>query len=295
VRISAQGKVNYQNAAGKTAVHFAAVGGHLDVIRLLLSSGASCQLADNQGRSARDYAHEKGQRDAASLLAQVAEKEGYEQGNNDDTAQVRLTFENLDNAAIEKKAELDRRYEARRRAEKEQRVLKEKEQRELKDNPRPPCSAGLGGGDDGRAWAPIGDDDGFFQGKIPRGGAPKVDKGVGRKKEEFAGAVRGGGGKGVRVPGEEDAMLSPRRGDGSPADNLEFLEKELQTIVGMEQVLSATRSPFRSLSRALALAPALALALSIYHTHTHIHTHTYTHTHTHTHTHTGQEHAAVAM
>ena len=250
-------------------MHFAAVGGHLDVIRLLLSSGASCQLADNQGRTARDYAHEKGQRDAASLLVQAAEKEGYEQGNTDDTAQVRLTFENLDPAAIERKAELDRRYQARRRAEKEQRVLKEKEERELKDNPRPPCSAGPGGGDDGRAWAPIGDHDGFFQGKIPRGDVPKVNKGVGRKKEEFAGAVRGGGcgggGKGVRVPGEEDAMVSPRKGDGSPADNLEFLEKELQTIVGMEQVRS--------------LSLSLSLSLSI----------------THTHTHTGQEHAAVAM
>jgi len=62
-----QGKVNYQNAAGKTAVHFAAVGGHLDVIRLLLASGASCQLTDDQGRTARDYAHEKGQRDATRV------------------------------------------------------------------------------------------------------------------------------------------------------------------------------------------------------------------------------------
>jgi len=246
-----QGKVNSQNAAGKSALHFAAVGGHVEIIRLLLSSGASCKVHDEQGRSARVYAEEKGQREAATVLSRAEDIEVKEALYMEDSNQVRLTFEKLDTAVVRRKAEMDRKYEERRRAQRQQQ--------------RPPKTADPGaGGGGGGMWVPIGDDDEFMgfggQGPVPR--VPKAaNKGVGRKKEDFAGAVRAGGdgdankgGRAPRVPDEVGGAggggveLSPRREGGSPAENLEFLDKELQAIVGMDNVKKLLRSLCKKVS-----------------------------------------------
>ena len=155
----------------------------MEIIRLLLLSGACRRLHDEQGRTSHDYAEEKGQREAAAALI-TADGEKEQQQLIDNTDHVRLTFEKLDPAAVKAKAELDRRYEQRRLAEKEK-----KENLKV----RPPRSAESGAEGDGGRWVPIVED-GFFQGKVPRlFKVDKVEMGVG-KKEDFVCAVRGGGG-----------------------------------------------------------------------------------------------------
>jgi ankyrin repeat protein len=51
-----------------TAVTIAAGAGHWDIVRLLAERRADLRLGDGSGKTARDYAHEAGNREMAALL-----------------------------------------------------------------------------------------------------------------------------------------------------------------------------------------------------------------------------------
>ena len=54
--------------AGQTALHFAAVGSHLDMIRLLVKKGADLNARDANGTSPLDHAVWRGYLDATAVL-----------------------------------------------------------------------------------------------------------------------------------------------------------------------------------------------------------------------------------
>jgi len=58
-----------------TPLHFAARGGHVDVIRTLLAKGADANLKSKGGRTALDLAKEKNQTDVIELLQKHSAKE----------------------------------------------------------------------------------------------------------------------------------------------------------------------------------------------------------------------------
>ena len=60
---------------GATALHHAAIKGHLKIVRLLLAHGADLQLKDTNGRTPLMAATEQGQTAVVELLKQaIAEK-----------------------------------------------------------------------------------------------------------------------------------------------------------------------------------------------------------------------------
>ncbi|MHC4741617.1 MAG: ankyrin repeat domain-containing protein [Planctomycetota bacterium] len=62
--------IEHRNDYDKTPLFEAAIRGHVDVIELLLASGADAGAKDGSGRTAFDWAIDKGQNQAAELLRQ---------------------------------------------------------------------------------------------------------------------------------------------------------------------------------------------------------------------------------
>ena len=233
-----QARVNSQNTSGKAALHFAAVGGHVSIIRALIAAGADPHLEDEQGRCARQYADNKGQHHAAVALQRFegpqkkwddAGINDREQDDHDDCSAVRLTFEKLDHIAIQEQAELNRRYEDRRRrifpAEKSKHTDKE-----------------------GGLWIPIGDGDASFRGRIPRLSSRNEKKTLAKKFSRPAG-------RGVceqkgeeNKPGFELVSGPKSNAVASLNSNMNFLDKELQDIIGVDHVKNSLRSLCKKVS-----------------------------------------------
>jgi hypothetical protein len=216
-----QVNIDMKNATGKTALHFAAVGGHVSVIQALVSSGANCTIKDDQGRTAQEYADQKGQAQAASVLMRVKDPDMKDEDEvRHDSHQVHLTFEKLDPAAVNEKREADRRYEECRRR------LSDKQR-------RPPRSGDVNhdGCGDGGMWVPIGNNDAIFQGRMPRNN--KVKPALPKQPTNRA-----------QVASPDDVAGKVKGGPG----NMEFLEKELKAIVGMDNVKKMLRSLCKKVS-----------------------------------------------
>jgi len=64
--------VDRRTIDGRTALHFAALYGHENILRLLLDFGADVGMRDNDGYTAEDIAKRKCHPDAAKLLAEHA-------------------------------------------------------------------------------------------------------------------------------------------------------------------------------------------------------------------------------
>jgi ankyrin repeat protein len=62
------------NGNGNTALTFAAIFGHKEIIKLLLDKGADPQLKDGAGKSPIDYALEKKNYEAFDLMAAAVNK-----------------------------------------------------------------------------------------------------------------------------------------------------------------------------------------------------------------------------
>ena len=60
--------VNHENHLGNTALIWAALKGHKDVMQLLIDQGANIQHANNDGNTALLYATYNGSEDVAKLL-----------------------------------------------------------------------------------------------------------------------------------------------------------------------------------------------------------------------------------
>jgi ankyrin repeat protein len=60
--------VNAINKLGRTAIHYAAAAGYLEVIAILMANGANLSIRDHQGKTALDLALAAGKTAAAKLL-----------------------------------------------------------------------------------------------------------------------------------------------------------------------------------------------------------------------------------
>ena len=60
--------INYQAVGGITALHLASQNGHIDIVRILLESGADSRLVDSEGRSPLVHASRFGHRDIVKLF-----------------------------------------------------------------------------------------------------------------------------------------------------------------------------------------------------------------------------------
>ncbi|HZZ30907.1 MAG TPA: ankyrin repeat domain-containing protein [Phenylobacterium sp.] len=70
-RLVARCDVNTRNKEGQTAVMMAALFGHAEIVRLLATHGANLALTDASGNSADSVAHQQGNAEMESLLAQL--------------------------------------------------------------------------------------------------------------------------------------------------------------------------------------------------------------------------------
>ena len=62
------GGCNTRDSSGYTALHYAALNGHLDIVELLLSYEASCNSADDKGSSPLHLAAWAGNKDIVEML-----------------------------------------------------------------------------------------------------------------------------------------------------------------------------------------------------------------------------------
>ena len=62
------------DAAGRTALSFAAMNGHAHVLRFLLDSGSPWNALDSYGKCAGDYAMEEGHQEAFDVLLDAGQK-----------------------------------------------------------------------------------------------------------------------------------------------------------------------------------------------------------------------------
>ena len=60
--------INYQAVAGITALHLASRYGHIDIVRILLESGADSRVVDSEGMSPHDFASRYSHHDIVELL-----------------------------------------------------------------------------------------------------------------------------------------------------------------------------------------------------------------------------------
>ena len=210
----------------------------MSIIRALIAAGADPHLEDEQGRCARQYADDKGQHHAAVALQRFegpqkkwddAGINDREQDDHDDCIAVRLTFEKLDHIAIQEQAELNRRYEDRRRsifpAEKSKHTDKE-----------------------GGPWIPIGDGDASFRRRIPRLSSRNKKKTLAKKSSRPAG-------RGVceqkgeeNKPGFEPVSGPKCNAAASLNSNMNFLDKQLQDLIGVDHVKNSLRSLCKKVS-----------------------------------------------
>lgn len=66
--------INFQDASGKTALHYAAEGGHMMTTELLLKKGADPNLTDAAGRTPLEYAEQKGHSGTADMLRPLTKR-----------------------------------------------------------------------------------------------------------------------------------------------------------------------------------------------------------------------------
>jgi ankyrin repeat protein len=62
--------VNTQGEGGRTALIDAAVGGHVETVKILLDNGADASVETNLGRTAISYAAVNGYKEIVALLEQ---------------------------------------------------------------------------------------------------------------------------------------------------------------------------------------------------------------------------------
>ena len=61
-------RLDLQSAKGDTALVVAAWGGHVDAVRQLIVAGADLDIPGEYGKTARQWARQRGKHDAAALL-----------------------------------------------------------------------------------------------------------------------------------------------------------------------------------------------------------------------------------
>jgi len=230
-----QTRVNQQNSAGKSPLHFAAVGGHLEIIRILLSAGACLETRDDQGRNAHDYAVEKGQQAAAAALEVRKARQAVDAELEPEGTEIMLTFEKLETQEIEAKARRDEAYNNMR-----------KNLDKIKIGKEPDRDAGRG------IWVPLDDNRKKKAGKPPAirrgegGGQPDDDRRNERQRRNGRvnpDPLRPAGE--VRDNGEAEDSDS---GGQSPPDFKEYMEKQLEGIIGMEGMKNMLRSLCRKVA-----------------------------------------------
>ena len=74
--------VNEENAIGYTPLHYAAAGGHIDIVELLIEHGANINATDssNKGATPLDYAYWKGQMEVVEVLKTHNAQRTYGEG-----------------------------------------------------------------------------------------------------------------------------------------------------------------------------------------------------------------------
>lgn len=240
-----QARTNVSDASGKTALHYAAVGGHLEVISLLLGAGASTVLTDNNDRNPYDYAKEKQQHEAAKLLGLISRTDQKEDEGAEESGEINLTFDRMDfrdgqHPKDRKKPCARPSVAAKRHAD----MLKKKADEIGARIDR----ANNDGGGDKRNNPPEGPPQ---QGNKDRAGRFKKDMAANNRPNGVkpTKAVRSEGSKWV----DPCSSSSDGGGDGddgscsSPQEVKDFLEKELATITGMETVKAMLRSLCRKM------------------------------------------------
>ena len=90
--------VNEENAIGYTPLHYAAAGGHIDIVELLIEHGANINATDssNKGATPLDYAHWKGQMEVVEVLKTHNAQRTYgEGGKGDNKGEASITITNI--------------------------------------------------------------------------------------------------------------------------------------------------------------------------------------------------------
>ena len=90
--------VDTKNTAGNTPLHYAALNGHLDTVKLLVSLGASRASVNGAGRTALEEAVAGGRDEVAGYLGAVDDGEGKGQG-------MQLRQEEEDRVKVEQREE----------------------------------------------------------------------------------------------------------------------------------------------------------------------------------------------
>ena len=73
--------MNRPNNNGSTALHWAALNGHMDAVKLLVLAGGARAIKNNSGREAVDEAERAGKQDVATWLLSVASFEDVAREN----------------------------------------------------------------------------------------------------------------------------------------------------------------------------------------------------------------------
>jgi len=90
--------VNEENAIGYTPLHYAAAGGRIDIVELLIEHGANINATDssNKGATPLDYAHWKGQMEVVEVLKTHNAQRTYgEGGKGDNKGEASITITNI--------------------------------------------------------------------------------------------------------------------------------------------------------------------------------------------------------
>ena len=82
--------VNIQNASGNTALHWAALNGHLDAVKALVAVGADLEVRNKAGRDVVFEAEGAGKEEVVSWLLGVGAEKEVEQSKGEEGAEEKI-------------------------------------------------------------------------------------------------------------------------------------------------------------------------------------------------------------
>ena len=88
--------LNRNNSSGNTSLHWAAMNGHLECVKVLVGAGGDATIKNGAGREAAVEAERAGKEDVASFLLSVTPADGIvEEGETNETVDAGAAGESL--------------------------------------------------------------------------------------------------------------------------------------------------------------------------------------------------------